>query len=1095
MKCYRLCLTGLLIVCLSLVSAQEREDRQQAERQNWFYEQRRFPLGHIPTGARLSAIEELGTIPAPSRPAFQATNTRAATTDPANWSLIGPQPTGAGTNYVTAGRVNAIAVDPRNNDVVYIGAAEGGVWRTTDGGVTWKPLTDNQPSLANGSIVLDPNNPDIVYVGTGEENFSQDSYYGAGILKSTDGGATWTNLVGPFLRAQIGSLTISPDSQTLLCTTQTGVWRSADGAETWKQVLGAFSTGTVAGTAVVFDPTDASIAYAALGWFFGNSHNGVYLSKDGGLTWERTGGAAQGALPTEGVGRISLAVDPTAPATVYAALQDAGTADFGKILGLWKTTNRGNIWTQLTAFPADFCAEQCWYDMTIAVDPQNPNIVIAGGLLLVRSMDGGTTWQGLPYAGADGNYIHVDQHFLSFTPDGTTLYIANDGGMYSTADVANTAVTWSVLNDTLAITQFYPGLAVDPTNVENAIGGTQDNGTQQFAGASSWSELTCGDGGYTAIDPAAPAQFFAACHDIEIERTSPSGVWLPAVYGIDQTDRSEFIAPLTLDAANPSTLYFGTYRVWRTQDGAGRWNAMSPDLTLSSSDVINTVAVAPSDSNVIYVGTAEGGVQVTGDASGGASAAAWVKRTSGLPVRTVTRIVVDPIDAMTAYVTFSGFSMGSDAKGHIFETTDGGAAWTDISGNLPNIPVNDLVVDPDLPGVLYAGTDAGVMITKDSGRSWALLGAGLPLVVVESLALQRPARVLRAATHGRSVWEIAVPLATASLQPVITMLTPSQANAGAAGQTVAVAGSGFAADTVVRWNGRPLLTKVVDASDLTVQVPASAFTKLGQAAVQAFSPAPGGGASNPLYFVIGPAPFSGTQAFVNAAYPLGGNVLAPGTIASLYGSNFSTQTVIADLAPPLPVTLGGVTITIATYPVPLFFVSPTQINFQVPYFGIFRETPVTLRITQGSSTTNIPVTLGAESPALFTANAQGSGQASALIAGTASMAAPIGMFTGSRPAHAGEYVSLYCTGLGSVTNTPYESYPALSDPFSMTDASPTVTIGGAPATVVFSGLAPGYVGLYQVNVQIPAGLAGGDAVPVILTIGGVPSNTATIAVE
>jgi uncharacterized protein (TIGR03437 family) len=511
-------------------------------------------------------------------------------------------------------------------------------------------------------------------------------------------------------------------------------------------------------------------------------------------------------------------------------------------------------------------------------------------------------------------------------------------------------------------------------------------------------------------------------------------------------------------------------------------------------DTIKSIAVAPSDSNVIYVGTAGGGVQMTNDASQGVNAV-WVNHTAGLPVRTVTRVVVDPIGAMTAYATFSGVSMGADTKGHIFKTSDGGSAWTDISGNLPNIPVNDLVVDPDLPDVLYAGTDAGVMITKDSGNSWMVMGAGLPLVVVDSLVLQRKARVLRAATHGRSVWEIAVPLPSASLQPVITSLTPSQANAGSAAQTIKIAGSGFASGTVVRWNGQPLTTKVVDALDLTVEVPAADLATLGQAAVQAFSPSFGGGASNPLYFVIGPAPVSGFQAFVNAANPLGGNVLAPGTIASLYGANFSTQTVLADLAPPLPMTLGGVTITLDSYPVPIFFVSPTQINFQVPYFGIVNETTLTLTITQGSLSTSFPVEIANVAPALFTTNSQGSGQASALIAGTASIPAPAGMFNGSRPAHAGEYVSLYCTGLGSVTNTPYESYPALSDPFSITDFTPTVTIGGAPATVVFSGLAPGFVGLYQVNVQVPTGLTGGNALPVVLTIDGVVSNTATIAVE
>jgi uncharacterized protein (TIGR03437 family) len=1085
MKCYCAYFAAGVFLCLNL-SAQvrkqaEEEDNQQAQRERWFYEQRRFPLGHIPTGARASAIEE---IKRRAKPRDVATNL-------SNWTLIGPQPTGQGSNYPTAGRVNAIAIDPRNNNVVYIGAAEGGVWKTTDGGVTWIPLTDDQPSLATGSLLLDPHNPDTLYVGTGEENFTQDSYYGAGILKSTDGGVTWTNLVGPFLRAQIGSLALSPDSKTLLCTTELGIWRSTDGAVTWKQVLGASGSGVSAGTSVLFDPSNGAIAYAALGWLYGDTRNGVYRSSDGGQTWQPAGGSGSTALPDFNVGRVTLAVDPTSTSTIYAALQDATQGDsFGAVLGVWKSLDGANTWNRLSTFPSDFCNQQCWYDMAMTIDPRNSSVVYAGGLGVTRSMDGGATWEELPFAGLNKLYMHVDQHALAFTPDGTMLYIGNDGGMYSTTDVLNANVSFTELNDTLSITQFYPGVSVDPTNVNTVIGGTQDNGTQLFTGSNSWSNITCGDGGYTAIDPAFTSTFYAVCHDIEIERTDPSGYFFPAVYGIDQADRVEFIAPLAMDAADPAVLYFGTYRVWQTTDGAGLWSAISPDLTADKDDTIKAIAVAPSDSNVIYAGTEHGRVQVTTELNH----PNWTNRTTGLPTRTVTRIVVDPVESKTAYVTFSGFAMGTDTQGHIFQTTNGGQAWTDISGDLPNIPVNDLVVDPDLPGTFYAGTDAGVMVTNDSGATWTSMGSGLPMVVVESLVLQRQGRVLRAATHGRSVWQMAVPLASASMQPTITSLTPNQANAGD-GLTIKIAGTNFSAGTMVRWNGEAVPTMVRDASDLTVQVPANDIAVLGQAAVQAFTPSAGGGASNPMYFVVGPAPISSFRAFVNAANPTGGDVLAPGTIASLYGANFGSQTVVAGAAPPLPLTLGGVTVTLDKVPVPLYFVSPNQINFQVPYFNIERSMAFTLTVTQGSLSTTFQVGTNAYAPALFTTNSQGSGQASALIAGTASIPAAVGAFSGSRPAHAGEYVSLYCTGLGSVTNTPYLGYPAASDPTSMTIVMPTATIAGLSANVVFSGLAPGFVGLYQVNVQVPAGVAAGAAAPVALTIGGTTSNTATIAVE
>ena len=256
---------------------QDVVDDQQAEREAWFYGQRAYPLGRIPTGARLKALAEIERINQEARTA--GLSPRALIAE--GWTSIGPQPTNPGSQYVTAGRVNSIAIDPNNSNTLYIGAAEGGVWKSTDGGQTWTPLTDAQPSLADGAIALDPSNSDIVYVGTGEENFAIDSYYGAGILKSTDAGATWKNLVGPFLHAFIGSIAVSPaNSQVLLLSSDTGIWRSSDAAASWTQVL----DGT--GTAVLFDPSNGDVAYAALGNPFGNFNNGVYRSTDGGRTWQ-----------------------------------------------------------------------------------------------------------------------------------------------------------------------------------------------------------------------------------------------------------------------------------------------------------------------------------------------------------------------------------------------------------------------------------------------------------------------------------------------------------------------------------------------------------------------------------------------------------------------------------------------------------------------------------------------------------------------------------------------------------------------------------------------------------------------------------------
>jgi uncharacterized protein (TIGR03437 family) len=1008
----------------------------------------------------------------------------AITTDSVNWTPIGPRPTDPDSSP-TSGRVNSIAIDPRDTNVIYIGAAEGGVWKTTDGGASWKPLTDTQPSLATGAIAIDPSNPDTVYVGTGEENFSSDSYQGAGILKSTDAGETWTNYPGPFEGLSIAALTVHPtDSQILLCASTLGISRSIDGGRTWATPLG----GT--GISVFFDTDDPSIAWATLGNIFGNTRNGVYRSTDGGATWQRAPGSGTSSFPTVNVGRIELTMAPSNHAILYAQVHNLST---NGLLDIYKTTDSGTTWRRLNVTAAAW-GTQMWFDNTIRVSPNDANVVWSGGLAIYRSLDGGVTWTQPQLTGPNGVNSHVDFHALVFTPDGNRLYTGNDGGIYSTNDVTAPRVNWIDLNTNLAITKFYPGMSVDPVNPALILGGTQDNGTQRQGTDGIWQTVACGDGGYTAIDPAFPNFYYGACQRIQIGRNIglTSASWVPAMYGINTADAVQFIPPFIIDPSDPQTLYFGTFRLWKSKDSGGRWAPLSADLSGGNRGTIKTIAPAPNDSRTIYAATSNGRVQVTMDAQNGLGAV-WTDRSAGLPTRTPTRIAVDPLNPATAYLTFSGFANAGN-PGHVFRTSDAGATWTNISGNLPDIPVTDIVIDPDVPDTLYLATDAGVQVTTDGGGSWSSLAKGLPNVVVHSLVLHRKTRVLRAGTHGRSVWEILLPLARPSLQPEIASLSPSSIEAGGTGLVLSVTGSNFVAGTVIRWNGQNRPTRFVDSAHLTADIPAADIALTGRAAVTAFTESSGAGASLPKGFVIGAPPRSASNAFVSAANPGGGTGLAPRSIASLYGTNLAAGVAVADGNPPLPFTLNGTSLWINGNAVPLFFVSPTQINFQIPLPGLLSGT-VPLTIVQGAQTTQISIAIRPYSPALFTTNSQGTGQASTLIAGTTSLAAPEGAFPDSRPAKPGEFLSIYCTGLGAVTNIPNLGAPSPSNPLAATSATPTVTIGGVSAPVSFSGLAPGFVGLYQVNVKVPDGIAPGDAVPLIVTIGGVPSNTATIAVQ
>jgi Cep192 domain 4/HYDIN/CFA65/VesB-like, Ig-like domain len=789
--------------------AQQRPLPRQAEsaqairrREEWFYQQRAYPHKHIPAGARLKAYQQLRKMQAAQQSRRQkqqntATSPSTSTTfatalSSTSWTLIGPQPTAyPPTSYITSGRANALAVDPTNSNIVYLGGPEGGVWKTTDGGATWTPLTDNQPSLAIGSIAIDPQNPQTIYAGTGEENFSLYNYSGAGVLKSTDGGSTWTQLPGPFVGpfdsqspycggAYIGSIAVDPgNSQVLLagaefqCSVGTGIYRSANGGASWTEVLGTPQAPDLI-TGLVFDPTNGNNVYAAVGASSTATNDGIWKSTNAGLTWTLANGTGTTAFPGSSAARISLAVAASSPSTLYAGAASAASGSTS-LLGVYKTTNGGVSWTQLTSAPQycspDPATAQCYFDNVVAVAPNNPNIVLLGGSesattaggTLYLSLDGGATWQDIT-TDTSGNGLHPDMHAIAFSKDGSKMFAGNDGGIWSTSLSSTGIGTWSNLNQSLALTQFYPGMSMSPADPNEAFAGTQDNGVQEYSGSLTWGFVGCGDGGQTAFNPVDLNTLYLTCQyvppntgDFLFKLTVNPATAVAADNGIDGTDNGAFIPPLTMDPSDPNTLYFGTYRVYETVDGGSSWTPVSSDLTTGSQGIlstISTIAIAPSNHFVVYAGTYDGKIWESFHPVAGPS---WGFVADFLPHRSVTAIAVDPSNSSHIYATFSGYSgFGGDNQGHVFVNNAG--LWTDISGNLPNIPVNDFVLDPDFPNTFYVATDIGVFETTNGGSTWAPLGTGLPAVVIMSLKLQRATRILRAASYGRSAWDIQLPV-------------------------------------------------------------------------------------------------------------------------------------------------------------------------------------------------------------------------------------------------------------------------------------------------------------------------------------------------
>jgi photosystem II stability/assembly factor-like uncharacterized protein len=872
------------------------------KRSDWFHEQRTFPQPRIPAGARSKAFEQKrasldrqGAMHPEKLLGSQASPAASPYAGLA-WKPIGPQPTQSASNTAgsvgpTSGRVTAIAVDPGDatGNTVFLAGAQGGVWKSIDGGKNWQPLTDNQLSLAMGSLAIAPSNDSIIYAGTGEEaGEGFDAYYGVGVLKSLDGGNTWAltctgsglaaNTTCPFSGpfndgffpgggARIGSLAVNPlNANQVLAGTQIffstksqpgepGVYCTNDGGATWQILPGA--KGAMA-TAVFF--ASPTIAYAALGYYLGDSSNGIYVSANANLpcsqqTWTHV--TASG-LPSQGnLGRIELtsaASNAAAPGyLLYAAIADANSGS-NNLLGVYRSADGGNTWTT-TAAP-DFCTPQCWYDLVLRADPGDPSgaTVFAGGSAtsngtLLRTADGGNTWSRIDQS-SDASSLHPDHHAIAFAATAANqelVYVGNDGGVWSAAfsTVSGSfpaSPAWNDLNSTLALTQFYPGLSIHPSTPSPAFGGTQGDDLQMYSGTAAWTALgLCTDGGYTAVDPFVPSNVYVSCAMTTAPFVAKSvaggqpGSYAEADSGISNSDPLYPVPPLVPDPSTQNRLYFGTNRLYQSSDGANTWAPISGNLANSVGNgfALTTIAVDASNAAIVYTGAQDGSVQVSKDVAAGQSAT-FTNISNGLPGRVVTKIVVDPSDSTgnPAYAAFSGFAVDAsaggaalDLQGHIFTTTTGGTSWSDVSchvsdcsipgaNDLPNTPVDDLVLDPDdaTHNTLYAATDIGMFVTTDGGATWSVLGTGLPNVAVLSLVLHEPSRTLRAATHGRSVWDLALPGLTNTGSFALSSLNPTSAQAGSGNFTLTVTGRGFTSNSQINWNGSSAGITNLDAS-------------------------------------------------------------------------------------------------------------------------------------------------------------------------------------------------------------------------------------------------------------------------------------------
>lgn len=677
------------------------------------------------------------------------------------WEPLGPAPI---SELQWSGRASALALSATRKKLYFVGAASGGVWKSKNGGRRWRPQTDGLPTLAIGALALDPSNEKIVYAGSGEANYAYHSLYGLGLYKSTDSGRTWQVLAAKkFSGRAFSRLAVSPANGDIVWAAvspaggtrrgkegarlhpkrdgKVGLFRSTNGGRKWKRVRNGLPR--IPASDVDLDPSDPERIYASFGNVFGHQGNGIFRSDNGGRSWKRLPIGELSAI----IGRISLAIAPSDPDRIYALIalpvSSATTGGFApggaSTLGLFRSDNGGESWQRLD--PGNPQSSFGHYYSTIAVHPDDENRFVIGGLTLLASEDGGLTY-------ADVTPPHVDQHDAAFDAAGR-LVVASDGGVHRSSDFGQ---TWVNLNNRLGTVQFYPGLALHPTDRDVVLGGTQDNGTNLRTGSGGrWLSIFGGDGGWCLIRPDDPDTMYYQFQGVgNLVRSRDGGLSFEQIdSGIADGDRTAFQAPVVFDPTDAEHMFYATQAVYESFDGGTSWVAISGDL-VGHPWAIRSLAVAPSDPAMLYAVTSDGGLHVSDDGGHGFSRTRG--DVGGWP-RIMRQIAVDPQDARTAYVADMRFGGGK-----VLRTTDAGETWVSLAGNLPDVPVATIAVRrTGQTRQLFAGSDAGVYLSGDEGASWTGFGRGLPNAPVMDIVVDDGRGRLVASTLGRGVWTVPLP--------------------------------------------------------------------------------------------------------------------------------------------------------------------------------------------------------------------------------------------------------------------------------------------------------------------------------------------------